>query len=77
MHKCHNAKKRGELMTELDYDKILCETIDKLEEAIADGTFCEKSVERFQKSSFDVLLRLSRTERYYERFKGIFEPQGR
>ena len=41
MHKCHNAKKRGELMTELDYDKILCKTLDKLEEAIVDGTFCE------------------------------------
>ena len=41
MHKCHNAKKRGELMTELDYDEILCKTIDKLEESIADGTFCE------------------------------------
>ena len=46
-----------------------------LEEAIADGTFCEKSVERFQKSSFDVLLRLSQTESYYERFKSIIEPK--
>ena len=77
MHKCINAKKRGHLMIELDYDTILCETLNILEKAIADGNYTQKSVERFQKSSFDVLLRLSQTEGYFERFKCIIEPQER
>ena len=77
MRKCLIAKRHGQRLTDLDYDTILSETLNMLEVAIADGTFCKKSVERFQKSSIDVLLRLSQTESYYERFKGIFEPQRR
>ena len=75
MRKCLYAKKRGIKLTELDYDTILSETLNMLEQAIADGTFIEQSVERFQKSSFDLLLRLSQTESYFDRFKSIIEPQ--
>ena len=77
MRKCINAKKRGHSLIELDYDKILSETLNLLEKAIADGCYSEKSVERFEKSSFDVLLRLTETEGYFERFKSIIEPQER
>ena len=75
MRKYLNAKKRGRKTEELDYDAILSETLDMLEEAIADGTFCQQSVQRFQKSSFEVLLRLSQTESYWNRFKAITNPQ--
>ena len=71
MKKLHKSEKQAFKIDQSEFARLRNEILDKLEQFVADGTFSDQVVKRIQKSSVDVILRLSHAESYLDRFHDI------
>ena len=71
MKKLHKAEQHSFKIDKSEFARLRKEILDKLEQFVADGAFSEQALRRIQKSSVDVMLRLSNAESYLDSFHDI------
>ena len=71
MKRLHKSEKQSFKIDQTEFTRLRNDILDKLEQNIAEGKFSDQVVRRIQKSSVDVILRLSHAESYLDRFYEI------
>ena len=71
MKKLNKSEQQSFKIDQAEFARLRKDILDKLEQFVAEGKFQDQVVRRIQKSSVDVILRLSNAESYLDRFLDI------